>query len=132
VVPIPDDLAKTLDRIKGPTHLWESYAKDPKVYRPGRRNKDEFSPSTPYWAVLDIFEDYNTANPDRQVRSHDLRRRGITMTVAATGGNVEAAAEAIGVNPQTARRHYIDAERAFQSQELPKRMAEVLRPKKPT
>ena len=127
VVPLPADLAGTLDRIKGPEYLWESYTQSAKVHRPGRRNKTEFDPKTLYWAVLDLFEKYQKAHPNRPpIRSHDLRRRAITLTVAATQ-SVDAAAEALGIHPTTARRHYLDSKAAFDSQrQLLKRMATIL------
>jgi integrase len=127
-IPLPAALATLLDRIKGPEYLWEDYTKSAKIHRPGRRNKDEFSPKTLFWAVLDLFEKYHKAHPTRPpIRSHDLRRRAITLTVAATQ-SVDAAAEALGIHPTTARRHYIDSKAAYDSTELLKRMAAVLVP----
>jgi integrase len=127
-IPLPATLSTVLDRIKGPEYLWESYTESAKIHRPGRRNKDEFSPQTLYWAVLDLFEKYRKAYPERPpIRSHDLRRRAITLTVAATQ-SVDSAAEALGVHPTTARRHYIDSKAAFNSTELLKKMASVLVP----
>jgi predicted ArsR family transcriptional regulator len=48
--------------------------------------------------------------------------------VGATG-SVDQTAEALGVHPETARKHYRDARQAFNSEELFKRMAGVLVPK---
>lgn len=49
------------------------------------------------------------------------------MTLATQ--NVDQTAAAIGVSAQTARKHYLDAKRAFDGSELLKQMAGVLRPK---
>ena len=43
---------------------------------------------------------------------HDLRKRFITLTLAATH-SIDQTAEAIGIDPRTARRHYLDAKRAI-------------------
>lgn len=129
VIPLPPDVVKTLDTIKGKTWLFESYTATAKTYRPGKRNKDEFSPGTLYWAVLDVFERYNKAHPDRPVKSHDFRRRAITLTVLASGVNVDEVAQAIGIDPSTARKHYLDAKTAFDGKKLLTRMADVLRQK---
>ena len=59
---------------------------------------------------------------------HDLRKRFITLTLAATH-SIDQTAEAIGIDPRTARRHYLDAKRAIDGQALLERMADVLRPK---
>jgi integrase len=131
VVPLPPDLAKKLKKIAGPTWLWESYAEGAKVYRPGTRNRDDFSPRTLYWCVNNLFREWNEENPDRKLNPHDLRRRTITLTTLATG-SVDQTAEAIGIDPSTARRYYLDAKRAFDGTELLKRMANVLRPKEAT
>ncbi len=82
-----------------------------------------------YWFVADIFPEYRAAFPDRfPITAHDLRRRGITLMVAATG-SIDKTAEAIGIHPDTARRHYLDSKKAFDSDELFKKMAGVLVPK---
>ena len=48
--------------------------------------------------------------------------------VAATG-SIDKTAEAIGIHPDTARRHCLDAQKAFASDELFKKLASVLVPK---
>jgi hypothetical protein len=50
------------------------------------------------------------------------------MMVAATG-SIDRTAQAIGVHPDTARRHYLDTKQAFDFAELFKKMATVLVPK---
>ena len=42
---------------------------------------------------------------------------------------VDAAATALGVHAQTARTHYLDAQRAFQTEDVMRKVAEALRPK---
>lgn len=48
--------------------------------------------------------------------------------VAATG-SIDKTAESIGIHLNTARRHYIDAQKAFASDELIKKLAGFLVPK---
>lgn len=124
---VPADLYKTLDRIKGPTYLWESYTEDAQQHRPGTRNRDEFNPKTVYWAVSNIFREYNEAHPKAKVKPHDLPKRAITLTTLARGW-VDATAQAIGIDPQTAGRYYLNAQAAFDSDALLKKMAGVLNP----
>jgi hypothetical protein len=45
-------------------------------------------------------------------------------------GRKHATAQAIGINPQTARRYYLDAQAVFDSDALLKKMAGVLNPAK--
>jgi hypothetical protein len=125
--PLPEDLAHKLEAIKGPTYLWESYTADARRHRKGPRNRKEFDPKTLYAFVAALFRDWNGAHPDRRLRPHDLRKRAITLTVAATQ-SIDQTAEAIGIDPGTARRYYLDAERAIDGQELLRKMAGVLRP----
>ncbi|MBY0457295.1 MAG: site-specific integrase, partial [Gemmataceae bacterium] len=128
-VPLPADLAGRLDAVKGRVLLWDRYAEESKAHRPGRSNKATFTPSMLYWYIADLFPEYRAAFPDRfPITPHDLRRRGITLMVAATG-SIDKTAEAIGIHPDTARRHYLDAQKAFASDELFKKMASVLVPK---
>lgn len=129
-VPLDRDLAKRLDAIKGQTYLWERYAAESKKYRPGRRNAGEFRPSLMYWFVDDICPQYRKKYPDRpRITPHDLRRRAITLTVIGAKGSVDAAAAARRIHPDTARRHYLDAKKAFNTDDILKKMASVLAPK---
>ncbi len=129
IIPLPADLASRLDKIKGTTYLWERYATDSKTFRPGRRNQAEFKPSLMYWFIDDIFPQYRKAFPDRPpITAHDLRRRAITLMVEATQ-SVDATAESLGIHPETARKHYLDAKQAYNSAELFKKLASVLVPK---
>jgi len=129
VFPIPPDVFARLWAIRGKTYLWERYAEDTATYRPGRRReKGEFRPSLIYNGIDWIFDEWNRTHPDTPVRSHDLRKRAITLTTMATG-NVDKTAHALGIDPQTARRYYLDAQKAFDGAELMRRMADVLRPK---
>lgn len=127
-VPLPADLYLELRAVAGPVYLWEAYTDGAKIHRPGRHMRETFDPKTLYWAISNIFREYNEANPDRKVKPHDLRKRAITLTTLATQ-SVDATADAIGIDPQTARRYYNDATKAFNSDELLKKMADILRPK---
>jgi integrase len=126
-VPLPADLFKKLSAIKGRTFLWESYTEGARKYRPGTRNRDTFSIKTLYWAVSNLFREFNESRPDLpKLTPHGLRRRAITLTTLATQ-SVDQTAEAIGIDPATARRYYLDAKQAFDGHSLMRRMAEVLR-----
>ena len=82
-----------------------------------------------YWFIDDIFPQYRKAFPDRPpITAHDLRRRAITLMVEATQ-SVDATAEALGIHPETARKHYLDAKQAYNSAELFKKLASILVPK---
>ncbi len=56
-----------------------------------------------------------------------IRKRAITLTTLATQ-SVDLTAEAIGIDPQTARRYYNDASKSFRGEELLKQMSNILRP----
>jgi integrase len=124
-VPLPAELFAALNAIKGETYLWERYTEDAKRFRRGTRNRDTFDPKTLYWAVSNIFREYNAAHPTAKVKPHDLRKRAITLTTLATK-SVDATAQAIGVGAQTARRYYVDAQAAFDTDAVFEKMANVL------
>lgn len=126
LVHLPPGLAAALDALKGPEYLWERYAAESAVYRPGRRRARAFSPSLVYHAVKSAFREFGRAHPEHKVTTHDLRRRAITLTVVAAGGDVGAAAQAIPVTPQTAQRHYLDATRAYDAAALQRKAAGLL------
>jgi hypothetical protein len=60
------------------------------------------------------------------VKTHDLRKRAITLTVMAVNGDLEAAAQAIPVTADTARRHYFDTKRAYNAADIQRKTAGVL------
>ncbi|MCE9566467.1 MAG: hypothetical protein K8U57_30965 [Planctomycetes bacterium] len=45
--------------------------------------------------------------------THDLRRRAITLAGIANKGNVDGAAKALSIHPDTARENYIDVSQAY-------------------
>jgi hypothetical protein len=94
------------------------------------RNRDTFDPQTLYWAVSNIFREYNTAHPGARVKPHNLRKRASTLTTVAAK-SVDETARAVGIDPQTVRRYYLDAERAFDSDAPLTKMAHVLDPARP-
>jgi hypothetical protein len=128
VIPLPADLAQRLKAIQGRTYLWERYNEDAKTFRKGTKSKDEFTPDYFYNAMKSLFRDYGKTGG--KLRSHGLRKRAITLTTLATQ-SVDATAQAIGIDAQTARKYYLDAQKAFSGSELLKQMADVLRLKKP-
>ena len=130
-VVLPRELAAELDRVKGPTYLWERYCEDTAIYRPGRRRATVFKPSLMYHALQSIFREYGHAVPRYKVKTHDFRRRAITLTSDIVGGDMTKVSEAIGVTPETARRHYLDKQRVVNTAEVQRQMAEVLLPQRP-
>lgn len=133
-LPLPAALFATLKAVAGPGHLWEGeFWEGIKRFRKQSNGlPPSFTWRTVYAVVNNLFREFNDSRPDRpRFTPHGLRRRAITVTVAATG-SVDAAAVAIGVHAQTARAHYLDAERAFQTDEVMAKVAEALRPKLPS
>lgn len=126
LITLPPVLVTVLDGLKGKRYLWERYAADSAVFRPGKGRATEFTPKVLYNAVLSIFREYGKANPANKVKTHDLRKRAITLTVMAVNGDLEAAAQAIPVTADTARRHYLDTKRAYNAADIQKRTAGVL------
>jgi hypothetical protein len=128
-VPLPPGLAEKLHRLKGPVWLWERSAAESKAHRPATRTHDrtEYNPSSWRWTIQNLFREFNAGRPKKdQVRPHDLRARAITLVAAATQ-SVDATAESLGVDPQTAR-HYLDRAKAFNGTDVMKRMAAALLP----
>lgn len=129
-----DELFTRLERLAGPTFLWEHFLDDIRQHRPGRNAiPKKFQASTVYNVVANIFREYSDANPKRpRMTPHALRRRAITLTVIAMEGNLDKAAQAIDVNPQTARKYYVDSERAFSRDDTQRQTANLLLPKRPS
>jgi hypothetical protein len=85
-----------------------------------------FKPSVMYHAVQSIFRQYGHAVPQHKVKTHDFRRRAITLTSDIVGDDMTKVSEAIGVTPETARRHYLDAQHVANAEEVQRWIAEVL------
>jgi integrase len=132
-LPLPDDLFTTLKELAGKEYLWENLYQECRTKRKGRGRshmREAFSWKSIYSILNNIFREYNDEHPDQpRFTPHALRRRAITLTVKATG-SVDAAATAIGVHAVTAKTHYLDAQRAFETHETMKKVANVLRPKR--
>ena len=127
-VPLPPDVVASLERVKGPTWLWESYVAAARTHRRGTRNRADYSPKTFASAVVGVFRAFNKSRPGRpRLTPHAFRRRAITRMVALTQ-SVDQTAQAIGIDPATARRYYLDAKSAIDGAELLRRAAEHLRP----
>lgn len=109
-VPLPADL---FDRVKGLTGTgWVWSRAEVEKIRNRAGADGGFGWQTLCWRVIDCFQRFNRATPDKPAfNSHDLRRRALTVLSELVG--VDAAAEAVGVSPQTARRHYVDKRRAM-------------------
>ncbi len=130
--PLPPDLYGTLRQVAGPTFVWEGAFWQ--GIRQFRKQSNGLPPAfrwqTVYQVVNNLFAEYSTAHPDRpKLTPHALRRRAITLAVVGLGGNVDAAANVIGVSPQTARAAYLDTVQAFNADADMRRVMEALRPK---
>lgn len=125
---VPEDMFAALVRLAGPVHLWQHMMDDIRQHRPGRNPiPEQFSAKTLATVLSNIFREFHKAHPTLQhLTPHSLRRRAITLVATATG-SVDATAQMIGLGAATARNYYLDASRAFQTDELFKRMAKVLR-----
>ncbi len=128
---LPDDLYAELKRLAGPVFLWEHLLDDLLRFRRSRNRMPKvFKCKTVYHVMNNVFREYCKANKDRpNLTPHGLRRRAITLTVTATQ-SVDATAQAIGLNPATARRYYLDSRRAFDTDGVFRKMAVSLLPKK--
>lgn len=126
---LPPELYAKLKAVAGPTFLWEGWPEDLKRFRPSRKRVPAgFRPQNVYNVVNNLFREFSEAHPDRpRFCPHGFRRRAITLMVMATG-SVDATAQAVGINPQTARGIYIDTERAFKADEVYAKLASILVP----
>jgi integrase len=128
-VPLPADVVADLRRLAGPTWLWEHSVEEAKSQRPNPKalSRTDYDPSTWRWTIQNLFREFNQGRtPKTQLRPHDLRARAFTLVVAATQ-SVDATAEAMGSDPQTAR-HYMEAAKAFDRSEILRKAADLLRP----
>jgi hypothetical protein len=128
---VPDDLFAKLQRVAGPVFLWEHFLDDIRKFRPSKnRMAETFNPKTVFWVMNNIFREYVEKHPEKaNLTPHSLRRRAITITVTETQ-SVDATASAIGLNPATARRYYLDNQRAFNTDEIFRKLSGSLLPKK--
>jgi hypothetical protein len=95
------------------TFLWERFADEVDFYRPNPKKKGPrpFAPERLANTIGDIFKTFNEGRPGKpRFKPHDLR--SLALTTATLLHGVDEAALAIGVDPQTARRYYIDATKA--------------------
>ncbi len=127
---VPAELFAALKRVAGPIHLWEHWPEDLKKFRSSRNQAGKaFSARTVFWSMGNIFRASAEAHPNRPwLTPHALRRRAITLTVSLTQ-SVDATTQAIGLNPATARKYYLDSQRAFDTDEVFRRVAGTLLPK---
>lgn len=125
---LPADLYDGLRAVAGPSMMWERFVEEARHFRPARRPPLSFTPETVYHSVSNLFREYNAAHPDcPRLTPHALRRRAITLATMVTG-SLDQTAQAIGIDPQTARAYYLDAQRAFDTDAVFRRVAGVLRP----
>ena len=113
-MPLPADVVAALRACAGKVWLWERAATECAIHRPSRMSGHAggYSPSSWRHTVQNLFREFNASRPaEVRLRPHDLRARAITLIAAATQ-SVDATAQAMGVDAQTAR-HYLDAKKAF-------------------
>ena len=127
---LPEEMFKTLKRLAGKVYLWERFVDDLAKFRKSKNRKaKKFSPETVYHVIGNVFREYSDAHLDRpRLSPHSLRRRGITLTVAATQ-SVDATAAAIGITSACAKEYYVNSQRAFNTDELFRNLSNVLLPK---
>lgn len=112
VVPLPADLAASLDAFKGETWLWEYYLPGLKEAIaakgwPTHRLNMAFDPKRLYYWVETLFTDYRKAFPDRpRLTSHMFRKRAFTMAWEK-GVDARHASIAYGCNVDTLMKHYV-------------------------
>jgi integrase len=128
-IPLPEELSKRLNAIKGKAYLWEGYTLSIRDHTNDPRAATEFTPERLATAVRRLFTQYTKRFPDRpHIKPHDFRKRAITLTVKATG-SVDATGELMGVTAGTAKRHYLDSKAAFEGNDLLKQITTALLPK---
>ncbi|MGL6074887.1 MAG: tyrosine-type recombinase/integrase [Fimbriiglobus sp.] len=127
-VPLPADVLEELKSIAGKTWLWERAAKECQQHRPSKNTPPSKDYSASSWrhTIENLFREFNATRPlESRLRPHDLRARAMTLVAAATQ-SVEATAQAMGVDAQTAR-HYLDAKKAFDGSAILRAAQEALR-----
>lgn len=133
VVLVPDDLFARLKRLAGPTYLWEGVVADLAKWRPSKnRPVTEFCPESLFHIVGNIFKEWNKAHLDKHLAPHDLRRRGLTRGVMGTRDKkytLDEVAAANDIHPVTARKYYVNAQMAYDTDAFFEKMAGVLVPK---
>lgn len=113
-VPLPANLYRALDDLKGETFLWERF---PEQFRQCREAQGrrigrlvmEFSPKNFASFILDLFTNFQKAT-GQKLKSHMLRKRALTL-LFAEGVSAEVAATMLGMDVQTARRYYLDMDK---------------------
>ncbi len=112
VVPLPADLAASLDAFKGETWLWENYLPGLKEAIaakgwPTHQLNMEFDPKRLYMWVETLFADYRKAFPDRpRLTTHMFRKRAFTLAWQK-GVDARHASIAYGCNVDTLMKHYV-------------------------
>lgn len=127
-VPLPADVLAEVREVAGPVWLWGRAAAECREYRPGTSDGHAAGYSPKSWGhtVQNLFREFNKGRPSAgRLRPHDLRARAITLVAAATQ-SVDATAQAMGVDAQTAR-HYLDAKKAFDGSSILRAAQEALR-----
>jgi integrase len=130
-LPLSPELAAALRASAGAEWVWQGFFDDLRRFRKQTNGlPPAFSPDTVEYVLINLFREFSDAHPGQpRLTPHAFRRRGITLTVKAMGGNIEKAAAAIGVHPQTAARHYLDEKEAFETEQTMRAVADLLKPR---
>jgi len=117
---LPADLAKDLQAIAGPTHLWERYAEELRAFHARRRTRNHatcvkaFDPKRLKRRLQQQIADYCEENKGvrgfRPFTAHNFRDTAMTRAWDADSP-VNKAAIAFGCNAETMERHYIRKEK---------------------
>lgn len=113
-----------LQAIAGPVYLWENYTEELRAHLKARNQRSRvvgkvFRPESLYEAMMKLFARWNKEHPDAKLRSHDLRRRGITIGLKS-GETAEAMAARAGMTTQTMFKHYADLKKVLEGHDYSK------------
>lgn len=115
-VPLPPNLYRALDDLKGETFLWERYPEQCYAcltaqgkHRAAVRLHMQFTPKNFSEFIVKLFRWFQKATGKR-LRSHMLRKRAITL-LFAEGVPAQVAAKMLGMDVQTAQKYYLDMDK---------------------
>ena len=118
---LPAEMAAELAEVRGAIYLWDRYPAELRRHLIGRRLQHgrvnpRFDPKTFYGFVGQLFKDFTTAT-GKKLRSHDFRKRAVTMLVEE-GWDDNRVASQVGMTVQNLRQSYLDTRRIRASADL--------------
>lgn len=115
-VPLPENLYRALQALKGKEYLWERYPEQCYAFLkarghggPSLRMKMEFSPVLFSRFIFKLFERFHKAT-GKKLTSHMLKKRAITL-LFMEGVPAEVTAKMLNTDPQTIERYYLDLQK---------------------